>query len=180
MTNQIDSAERSSAKTKTALLVVSAVIFMIITVAVWLSLSYSAPYNYAEDCFYAHQEDFDNLVSYAEKLYSENSLYAEINTDNAPDEIKEFLEDLQKQYGKDSPYPVFSAVDVRFDHEGDMMLYVRAKNEKLRSGDGMNSPDIRFYYLIYIDENYDGKVTFSKDKPFFESWYTGSSDTYSG
>lgn len=180
MPEQVSSAEKSSAKTKTTLLVVSAVIFLIITVAVWLSLSYSAPYNYTEDCFYAHQEDFQDLVSYAGKLYSENCSYAEINEDNAPDEIKEFLENLQKQYGKDSPYSVFSSVDVRFDHEGDMMLYVRAKNERLRSGDGMNSPDIRYYYLIYIDENYDGKVTFSKDKPFFESWYTGSSDTYSG
>ncbi len=180
MTNQIGSAENSSAKTKTTLLVVSAVIFMIITAAVWLSLSYSAPYNYVQDCFYSNKADFEELVSYAEKLRPENSSRIEINGDNAPDEIKEFLEDLQKQYGKDSPYPVFSAVDVRFDHEGDMMLYVRAKNKKLRNGDGMNSPDIRLYYLIYIEDDYDDEVAFSKDNPFYGNWYTGSSDTYSG
>ena len=180
MQEQNSTKKKSFENTKNVLLVVTAVIFLIITAAVWLSLSYSAPYNYVESCFYDNQDDFADLVSYAQTLCTENSSRVKITADNAPDNIRLFLESLQKQYAQDSPYPVFSSVDVCFDNEGDMMLYVHARKEKLRSGDGINSPDIRFYYLIYTDEDYESKLPCAKNEPFSGNWYTGSSDTYSG
>ena len=53
------------------------------------------------------------------------------------------------------------------------------------NGYGINTHDRRNYYLLYIDEGYDGDMgvftMFNFDrKPFSGNWYTYSLDSYSG
>ena len=64
------------------------------------------------------------------------------------------------------------------------MMYRVAKKKKM-NGYGINTHDRRNYYLLYIDEGYDGDMgvftMFNFDrKPFSGNWYTYSLDSYSG
>lgn len=95
-------------------------------------------------------------------------------------EVEVILNGLRERYQQDSDYPVFSSVKAQYDDNGAMVLTVQTKKEKLKNGDGINKPDIRVFYLVYIDENYDGASPKGERKPFCGNWYTWSADIYSG
>lgn len=155
-----------------ALLIISAVVFFII--------SYSYPYHYLRDCFYLNKEEFNQIVLYLKDTYREDQTHIVINTNSDYNEINEVLTRLKEQYQNDSEYPVFSSVDAYYDEEGNMMLTIQARKEKIMSGDGMENPDIRCYELVYIDENYNCDSIIKSQKPFCGNWYTWSYNTFSG
>lgn len=165
-------------------------------------ISYRAPYKYTEDCFYSNKEDFERLSLCFSNLYSDGMTYAEykegsdyfcadfkggsacsddsFNNSNSYNEVEVILKRLRERYHQDSDYPVFSSVKAQYDDNGAMMLTVQSKKETLKNGDGINSPDIRVFYLVYIDENYDGASPKGERKPFCGNWNTWSADVYSG
>lgn len=158
-------------------------------------ISYRAPYKYTEDCFYSNEQDFERLSLCFSNLYSDGMTYAEYKEDtdyfcadfkggstfsDSYNDVEVILNGLRERYQQDSDYPVFSSVKAQYDDNGAMMLTVQAKKEKLKNGDGINKPDIRVIYLVYIDENYDGASPKGERKPFCGNWYTWSADVYSG
>ncbi len=109
-----------------------------------------------------------------------NSINAASDNEESFNKVKSILSRLREQYQKDSDYPVFLSVSVKYDETGNMLLSMQTKKEKLKNGDGIDNPDIRVYYLVYIDENYNGVSPIKEKEPFYDNWYTWSSDTYSG
>lgn len=182
------------------------VLILLLSVAaliLFLIISSFAPYKYTKDCFYSNKEDFEQLSVHFRDLYSEgvtkvkfdentdyfsfdykdgnyNSINAAFDKYDSFDKVKSILSNLREQYQKDSDYPVFSSISVKYDDYGNMLLSMQAKKERLKNGDGIDSPDIRVYYLVYIDENYNDNSPIKEKEPFYDNWYTWSSDTYSG
>lgn len=158
------------------------VISVLVAVVLCMAVSYFYPYKYVENCFYSNRDDFEKIPYYLESLYDEDKkhIIIKIGESSNYDEITAILVKLQKQYQNDSKYPVFSSVDVYYDDDGDVMFYIQAKKEKLKNRNGINSADIRCYYIVYVDENYDGKSPAKCRKSFCDNWYTWSSDIYSG
>ena len=163
-------------------------LLIIISSALFLTAYYYAPYRYVENCFYSNKEDLEMLVGYFKELQGDGIVSEKADENDLPEALqkkaKAILESLQKQYQKDSDYPVFTSVNADYDENGNVLLYLQAKKEKLKKGDGIDSPDIRCYYLVYIDESYSGSSELHIDKkqknPFCDNWYSWSSDTYSG
>ncbi|MCM1508619.1 MAG: hypothetical protein NC177_16030 [Ruminococcus flavefaciens] len=154
---------------------------LIVAVIVTLVVSYYFPYAYVQGCLYSNKDDFERLPDYVKSLYSEGTTHITIKENSDCKEINAILAGLKKQYQKDSPYPVFSSVDVHYDSDGDVMFMITARKEKLPKSNGIESPDIRYYSLVYIDEDYDGSSSYIKDKkPFSDNWRTWSADRYSG
>ena len=168
-------------KNKKKLRNIIVVISVLVAVVLFMAVSCFYPYTYMENCFYSNRDDFEKIQSYLESLYDEDKKHIIIETGESSnyDEITAILVKLQKQYQSDSKYPVFSYVDVYYDNDGDMMFYIQIKKEKLKNSDGVNSPDIRLYQLVYIDENYDGRSPAYYRKPFCDNWYTWSADRHS-
>ena len=167
-------------KTLRNIIVVISVLVVLVAVVLFMAVSYFYPYKYVEDCFYTNKDDFEKISYYLESLYDEGKKHIKISENSNCDEITAILVKLQKQYQNESKYPVFSYVDVYYDSDGDVMFYIQAKKEKLKNRNGINSADIRCYYIVYVDENYDGKSPAKYRKPFCDNWYTWSSDIYSG
>lgn len=155
-------------------------IVFILVIIVSLAVSYYYPYHYIKDCLYSNKDEFEQISVHLRNIYTEGDTNIRINEDSNYDEINTILSGLRGQYQNDSEYPVFSSINVYFDSDGDLLFYLRAKNNKIENADGMNNPDIRCYYLVYIDENYDGDSPIKNAKPFWGNWYTWSDDTYSG
>ena len=88
---------------------------------------------------------------------------------------------MRNKYQKDSPYNVFSFIRVNYDNQGNMLMYFIVKNRKIEND------KIRNYYLVYIDNEYNGhgsdlaidKSTI-KSKPFSGNWYLWSTDVLNG
>ena len=168
---------------------VAIILLLVILLLPLLSvISYYAPYKYVENCFYSNKENFEQLPSYFKILQTDGISSVDIDENDLSNtvynEVKAILASLQEQYRKDNEYAVFSFAKAEYDENGNVLLYMIAKSEKLKNGDGINSHDIRMYYLVYIDENYNGNSRLHIDKdykePFYGNWYTWSSDTYSG
>lgn len=163
-------------------------LLIIISSALFLTAYYYAPYRYVENCFYSNKQDFEMLAGYFKEPQGDGAISEKINENDLPEalqkEAKAILGNLQEQYQKDSDYPVFTSVYADYDENGNVLLYLQVKKEKLKNKDGIDSPDIRCYYLVYIDENYNGSSGLHIDKkqknPFCDNWYSWSSDTYSG
>lgn len=169
---------------------------------IFFRVSYLARYKYTKDCFYSNKDEFESLLKCFDDLYSEGITYAEyeegtdcfsvdyggddvfLNTaaddSDLYNDVKAILTRLREQYQKDSDYPVFSSVEVQYDDNGDMLLSVQAKKKKLKNCDGVDTPDIIVYSLVYIDENYDENSPIKEEEAFYGNWYTWSHDTYSG
>ena len=143
-------------------------------------ISWNAQKRYVKDCFYTNQESFQKIVDLSRKQYHDGDTYLKIDEESNSDEYRTILKDLREQYQSNSDYPVFTAVDIYYDNEGDLALYIQVKKKKLKNGDGIDIPDIICYDLVYIDEKYDGNKTVKNEKPFYENWYFWSFDTYSG
>ena len=173
---------------KKVVIIILLVVLAFLSLGIFLTVSYYAPYKYVENCFYSNKEIFEQLPSHFKTLQTEDisSVHIEENdlSNASYNEVKTILAGLQEQYRKDSDYAVFSSVNAEYDENGNMLLYMIAKSEKLKNGDGIYSHDIRYYYLVYIDENYSGNSRIHIDKdytePFCGNWYTWSSDSFSG
>lgn len=161
-------------------IIVAIPFLFVIAIVISATVSYYYPYHYIKNCLYSNKDEFEQLTVYVRNLYTEGDRHIQINEDSDREEIKAILGRLREQYQKDSDFRVFSAVDVYFDNDGDMLFYIGAKNEKIKNGDGYNSPDILCYDLVYIDENYDGDQPVKDKEPFWGNWRTWSFDTYSG
>lgn len=160
---------------------------VILSLVLLLVISYYAPYKYTENCFYSNKENFERLPGLFKTLQIDDVSSVDIDendlSNTAYNEVKNILVSLQEQYRNDSEYAVFSSVNAEYDESGNILLYTIVKSKKIK-GNGMDSPDIRCYYLVYIDENYNENSRLHIDKdykePFCGNWYTWSSDTYSG
>ena len=122
-----------------ALLITLSVIISLVILTLVLVVN-SAEY-YCKRCLNSNSTDFDNLVTYVKQ----NGITGQmsIGDDIIPKEIEEILDRLNGKYQVDSNYPVFTAINVRSDGNGNTYIYVQAKKQKIKTGDGINTPDIR-------------------------------------
>ncbi len=147
---------------------------------------YSRPQAYVRWCAKVNEEELAVITDCLREAYSSGDTHIRYVTDgdaasieaDAPEEIKTVLLELQDKYQKDK-WPVFSFVEVYYDEQGDMMYEICVKTEKTE-GDGMESPDLRCCYLIYIDDGYDGKQMETHAEVIFGNWHYWAKDTYSG
>ena len=137
----------------------------------------SAEY-YCKRCLNTNSTDFDNLVTYVKQNGITGKM--SIGDDIIPKEIEEILERLNRKYQVDCNYPVFTAINVRSDGKGNTYIYIQAKKQKIKTGDGINTPDIRCYSLVYVDPNYAGSIKEMSERPFYDNWRIWSEDMWSG
>lgn len=168
-------------KTKKYVWLVLVLLGIISTIVIFL-ISWYTEQNYVQRCFKSNQLLFEQIVDLSRKIDHEEKGHVEIKTneDNGYENIKTILTELQNKYQSDSDYPVFSAVDIYYDDENDIALIIHVKNDKLKNGDGIETPDIRCYELVYVDKEYDGEIREKNGKLFYEEWRVWSYDTYSG
>ena len=153
-------------------------IIMVFLIAAVILMKYMLPYRYCEECVYANTENFDDLV----RDVRENNLTGNISSDDnsMPQEIRDILESLNKQYQGDSDYPVFTTIRIRRDDNDNLYISLQAKKERLRNRDGKDLPDIRCYSLVYVDPGFGGNIPELDRKAFYGNWRTWSSDIWSG
>ena len=77
-------------------------------------------------------------------------------------------------------HPVFTAIEVYSDNNGNLAISIQAKKEIIKGGNGKETPDVRCYCLVYVEPNYVGSIHAKDKAPFYDNWRTWSSDTYSG
>lgn len=192
-------------KQKIRLILGTTVLFLVLLPILYVLVLYyqdERKYIRIENYYRIDAEIFEEIAGYFKNLYSENLYAVEFDCNNTylelfleyVDEdgkyryVKEklecadaiFVENLSKlreKYQKKSEYPVFTDICVSYSEDGKMMLYMAAYNE------ANNSEEARWYYLIYMDEEYDGKdvhlgidMRYTKEKPFEGNWYTWSKD----
>lgn len=167
-------------KSKRKYLYVFAIILIIVIIAIPITLQveYSAPYRYCEKCLLSNKEYFDTLPVYVRDYGHNGHIY--LNDENTPEEIREILGSLNRQYQKDSYYPVFTEIAVDYDQNENLAFSIQAKRDRLKNGNGIETPDIKSYYLVYVDTNYTGDTHAKNKTPFYSNWRTWSSDDYSG
>ncbi|MBO6207201.1 MAG: hypothetical protein J6O73_09690 [Lachnospiraceae bacterium] len=153
-------------------------IIMLFLIGAVILLEQMLPYRYCEECLYANTEKFDDLVRYVR----ENNLTGNIRSDDnsMPREIRDIMENLNRQYQGDSDYPVFTALRIRRDDKDNMYISIQAKKERLRNRDGKELPDIRCYNLVYVDPSFGGGIPELERKTFYGNWRAWSSDLWSG
>lgn len=153
-------------------------IIVIISIPIILQILWYAPYRYCEKCLLSNKDYFEILPKYIKKYELNGDIL--LNNETTPKEVRNILDKLNKQYQKDSDYPVFTAIEVRCDKNDNIAVLLNAKKEKIENSDGIGTPDVRCYSLVYVEPNYTGEI-FAKDEvPFYDNWRTWSSDTYSG
>ncbi len=156
------------------------IVLMILAFVIMAVIIYrSSPYVYVKRMAKNNEAILNQLTSVM-RGYSENNKHIEYSDEDAPDEIKTIMRELKDEYQKDSEWPVFSGVEVYFDEQGGMMYLIQVRKDRLKSGDGKDSPDIRCYYLIYTDSNYDGKQAETSADLLYGNWHYWSKDLYSG
>ena len=153
------------------------VIGIILMIAI-ISIPIIIQYRYCENCLQSNIEYFDALPTYIRNYSLSGTV--KISDENTPNEINEILDSLNKQYQKDSDYPVFTAIEVYSDNNGNLAISIQAKKEIIKGGNGKETPDVRCYSLVYVESNYVGSIHAKDKAPFYDNWRTWSSDTYSG
>ena len=99
----------------------------IISIPIIIQFIYRAPYRYCENCLQSNIEYFDALPTYIRNYSLSGTV--KISDENTPNEINEILDSLNKQYQKDSDYPVFTAIEVYNDNNGNLAISIQAKKE---------------------------------------------------
>ncbi|MCR5119095.1 MAG: hypothetical protein K6B44_05690 [Lachnospiraceae bacterium] len=156
------------------------VILLLLAIVIMTALIYrSSPYAYVKQVAKSNGAILNQLTA-AMRGYAENNKHFEYSDEDAPEDIKAIMGGLKSEYQKDSEGPVFSGVEVYFDEQGDMMYLIQVRKDKLKSGDGKESPDIRCYYLIYTDSSYDGKQAEASADVIYGNWHYWSKNLYSG
>ena len=72
-------------------------------------------------------EYFDALPTYIRNYSLSGTV--KISDENTPKEINEILDSLNKQNQKDSDYPVFTAIEVYSDNNGNLAISIQAKKK---------------------------------------------------
>ena len=165
-------------KRKHTAIITAIVMLVIAAISAAVYILHRAPYRYCENCLLSNKEYFDALPDIIKK-YGLNGKVSMKDKDT-PDEILEILDSLNKQYQKDSDYPVFTALEISSDPNGSIAVSIQARKEYLKNGDGKESPDIRCCCLVYIEPEYSGDIHAKEKAPFYGSWRTWSFDAYSG
>lgn len=167
-------------KNRTRYIIAAIPVLIILATATLLAVKYYAGYHYIKSCLYSNEAELEQLADYVRDIYAEGESFVMLDEESGHDEIMPILDALREKYQSDSEYPVFTAVEAYFDKDGDVLFLIQVKKHRLKNGDGINSPDIRCYCLVYVDEAYDGDQRFADGKPIWGSWHTWSFDTYSG
>ena len=165
-------------KRKQRLVIGIILMIAIISISIIIHFINRTPYRYCENCLQSNIEYFDALPTYIRNYSLSGTV--KISDENTPKEINEILDSLNKQYQKDSDYPVFTAIEVYSDNNGNLAISIQAKKEIIKSGNGIDTPDVRCYSLVYVEPNYVGSIHAKDKAPFYDNWRTWSSDTYSG
>lgn len=165
-------------KRKQRLVIGIILMIAIISIPIIIHFINRTPYRYCENCLQSNIEYFDALPTYIRNYSLSGTV--KISDANTPKEIKEILYSLNKQYQKDSDYPVFTAIEVYSDNNGNLAISIQAKKEILKGGNGIETPDVRCYSLVYVEPNYVGSIHAKDKASFYDNWRTWSSDTYSG
>lgn len=165
-------------KRKQRLVIGIILMIAIISIPIIIHFINRTPYRYCENCLQSNIEYFDALPTYIRNYSLSGTV--KISDENTPKEIKEILRSLNKQYQKDSDYPVFTAIEVYSDNNGNLAISIQAKKEIIKGGNGIDTPDVRCYSLVYVEPNYVGSIHAKEKASFYDNWRTWSSDTYSG
>ncbi|MBR3247996.1 MAG: hypothetical protein IKG03_06335 [Clostridiales bacterium] len=152
----------------------------LITALVILLLVFVAkfPEFYCKRCLNSNISDFDNLVSYVRQYELTGKISVEDG--DIPLEVEEILVRLNNKYQSDSDYPVFTGLSAKNDGNGNIYMSVQVRKDKIPSGDGYDSPDIRCYELVYVDPDYGDSIKEISARPFNGNWRIWSSDMWSG
>ena len=164
-------------KRKHRFVIAAILMIVIISIPVMIQFLYHTPYRYCENCLQSNKEYFDALPTYIRNNGLNGIVY--LNDENTPKEIRDILDSLNKQYQKDSDFPVFTAIKIYNDKNGNLSISIQAKKDKLKNGNGIETPDIRCYSLVYVEPNYTGSIHAKDKAPFYDNWRTWSSDIYS-
>lgn len=196
----------TTSKQKRGWIIWGVVMVIILLPLFYLGISFyvdALKYKRIENYYHENKESFNSIVEYYDKLYQENLYEVKYDCDNSYLECKlkytndskettysfeevdctdeRFLEELSKlreKYQRNCDYLVFSDIRAYYDNEGNMLLYVQAYNEKISTDERRN------YYLVYIEEGYNGNgSSLGIDsfgmvirEPFTDNWYTWSRD----
>lgn len=158
--------------------------------AVWFYLSYTAEQRYVKACFHSNQAALEQIAAQCRLLRQDGLTEITVGAETAPDEpsaayqaVQKELHLLREQYQKDSIFPVFASAEVHFEPDGDMLLYLPVKKDRLTGRTNSELPDIRCDYLIYCDNGYDSLPfvnDLKKGTSYAEGWYFWSRDLHSG
>ena len=211
---ELDLGEKSIANDKKSFkisVIVSVIILILLSPFILLGISYGAEmykYSRVEHFYYENEEYLNKLSDYFKKLYVENLSSVTLNSglfeegtlwfnyrktdeespaypmvkDISEEPVYVSLLELKNKYTDNSFYSPSLYIKAYYDNEGDMLLFTSPHSEKQKKAD-----EIRHYFLVYIDENYDGSNssigidTFGvSHKPFSENWHTWSEDALIG
>lgn len=185
-------------------IVIIAFLLVLLALIGYIMISYYTRNDFVKNCYYSNQQDFDNIAMYFKDLYSEDLRSAKFNgatdeltlsfiiTDENNDtsyssEVRDCsdesfsiaLDSLKAQYQENSEHSVFSRICAYYD-DGNMLLYVEAQDEAIS-----NTDEMICYYIVYIDEDYDGNHSaLGIDKfgvtrePFSGNWCVWSQKDY--
>lgn len=184
--------------------IVIACLLVVLVLIGYIMISYFTRNDFVKNCYYSNQQDFDNIATYFKNLYSEDLYSAKFNgaTDEltlsfkSTDENNEnsysseardcsdesfsiALDNLKAQYQENSKHSVFSRIYAHYD-DGNMLLYIDVKDESVS-----NTDEIICYYIVYIDEGYNGnhsalgidKLGVTRE-PFSGNWCVWSQKDY--
>ncbi len=168
-------------KSRTQKIIVVALLILIVFIG-YIMISYYTRNDFVKNCYYTNQQDFDNIAVYFENLYSDNLYSAEFDADTdelilsfkITDENNESsysseirncsnesfsiaLDNLRAKYQGNSDYPVFYGIYAYYDN-GHMLLHICVQSKAMRKG-LYNTGDIYRYYIVYIDEEYNGNYS---------------------
>jgi hypothetical protein len=132
--------------------------------------------------FYSNEYDFYQLLNCVKEIPNNDQSEIKIRIDENSDydEINSILSRLKEQYQNQSYYNnFFSYIDINFDKEGNVMFRTLVKSDNIPSGNGIDSPNVMCYELVYVDENYEDTPV-KRQEPFYDNWYTYSFHTYTG
>ena len=159
------------------LLLVPCILVLICALVVSI-LVIKSPKFYCKRCLYSNKSDFENVVKYVKQYGITEDM--KLDDSDIPQEIKEILERLNQKYQKDSDYPIFKTLDVRADADENVYISLQVEKHKIKNADGYDTPDIRCYYLIYVDPDYAGNNMIKTERPFYGNWRIWSQDLWSG
>lgn len=144
-----------------------------------LQFSYTASKRYVTKCCQDNSALLESLVEACREYDTGESGGVSLDTETAPESVRNILESLRAKYQPDSEYAVFSSCKVNFDDDGNMQLWIRAKTETA-AGDGHTAPDLRVCYLVYLDDKLaEDQQYMKKHEQLVGNWYFWSTDTYS-
>ncbi len=162
------------------IITITAAVLLLAAVVVLVVRSPIISRTYVANCYYVEKKSFDRIAELSRGYYEDGESCIKINSENGGEEILSLMSYLGSKYQDDSDFPVFTAVDVYFDNEGDMTLDIQVRKIKIANADGIDTPDVLCYDLVYADEDYSGSLADKLGRPFFGRWFVWSYDSYSG